>query len=569
VREVRGSFPVAGGSAQPGALIAVLGLVVLVVLLTACAAGEEKATPTAAVQTPIKGTPVVAVKAEPKPGGMLNVQAGDPAMHDPQRDVGAWTYWRFVGSELVNFPYGPEVDYYDLTPTPDLAESWEISSDSLTYTFHLRKGVKWQDKPPVNGRELVAADVKFTFDRLFKVAKALYGYQLGNVKSIEAPDKYTVKFTLGEVYSPFMTHIASYWAVILPPECEEKIEGGFGKVDSTVGTGPFVLDSYQPNVKAVFKRNPTYFRSPLPYLDGVNVINITDKSTREAALRAGNLDLLGVDATSLASLQKTNPELVFVRHATLGGWAIAVGSDKPPFNDARVRQAVSLAINRQEWVDTLHMGMGHVDNGPLPAGMTAWKLPTDQLGEGAQYFGYDTKEAKRLLAEAGYPNGFETTFTAPTTGVSSSTIEAYELIVDYLSKVGIKVTIKPMEYGAWLSTVASGAKYEGMAYSGQWAVLDPDLTLWGFYYPGQLTNISRTNDPKLNAMLEEQRRLMDFKERKKVVDEIQRYLAVQLYRISAPYPDSLGLRQPWVKDYQSKAYGDSGRLYERVWLDKK
>jgi peptide/nickel transport system substrate-binding protein len=480
-----------------------------------------------------------------------------------------YTWWQRVGSELINFRYGPESDYYDLTPAPDLAESWEVSADGLTYTFHLRKGVKWQDKPPVNGREVVASDVKFTFDRLFKVAKTLYGYQLGDLKSVEAPDNYTLKFTLGSVYAPFLTHLGNFWGVILPPECEEKIVGGFDKVEAIIGTGPFMLDSYQPNVAAVFKRNPTYFRSPLPYLDEVRETIVADKSTREAAMRAGNLDILGVDATSLQSLQKTNPELqLLTREGTLQGWAIAMRSDKPPFNDVRVRQAVALAIDRQTWVKSLQLGLGLVDNGPIPAGMKVWKLPTDQLGEGAKYFRYDPQEAKRLLAEAGYPNGFETTYTTHSPATYG---DATDLIADYLSKVGIKVTIKVMDYPAWLASVAAGfgTTYEGMTISTQWTILDPDLTIWGFYYPGQATNISCTNDPKLNAMMEEQRRLMDYKERKKVVDDIQRYLSVQNYCISAPYPWSLILVQPWVRDYYPKVWGDRGRIWELIWLDKK
>jgi len=549
-------------------LIAVLGFVALAVLLIGCAAGEEKATPTAAAQTPIQGTPIAAVTSQPKSGGTLRLAvSADPAQHDPQRDVGQYTWWQRVGSELVNFRYGPEVDYYDLTPAPDLAESWEVSADGLTYTFHLRQGLKWQNKPPVNGREMVASDVKFTFDRLFRVAKNLYGYQLGDVKSIETPDNYTVKFTLGSVYAPFLTHIANYWGVILPPECEEKIEGGFAKVESIIGTGPFTLESYQPNVGVVFKRNPTYFRSPLPYLDEVRETILADSSTRQAAVRAGNLDIGSASVITLDSMIKTNPELTVMTHqGSLQGWAIAMRSDKPPFDDVRVRQAVALAIDRQQWVDSLYLGYGVVDNGPIPVGMKAWKLPTDQLGEGAKYFSYNPEEARRLLAEAGYPNGFATTYTTHSPATYG---DAADLIVDMLSKVGIKVTIKPMDYPAWLASVASGAKYEGMSISTQWTILDPDLTFWGFYYPGQATNISVTNDPTLNAMMEKQRRLMDYGERKKVTDEIQRYLTVQNYRIPCPAGFGFTLVQPWVRDYYPKVWGDVGRIRELIWLDKK
>jgi len=550
------------------ALAIVLGFVVLAALLIGCAAGEEKATPTAAAQTPGVGTPTAAAtKAEPKRGGTLNVYMGDPSVLDPQRGTTSNAHYNVVGLWLTGPTYGPGTEYTDSTPGPQLAESWEMSADGRIYTFHLRQGVKWQDKPPVNGREVVASDVKFTFDRIFRVAKNMYGMFLGSVTSIEAPDKYTVVFTLDEPFFDFLENTGNFWTVIIPPECEEKIPGGFSNVEATIGAGPFTLESYQPNVKAVFKRNPTYFRSPMPYLDGIQGINIADSSTRQAALRAGNLDISSVDAVNLELFKRTNPELQMREELPSAGWAIAMRTDKPPFNDVRVRQAIALALNRQEWVDTIYMGHGVVDNGVLNAAMTRWKLPTDQLGEGAKYYRYDPQESKRLLAEAGYTNGFETTFTV-SGGVGTATMEGCELIVDYLSRVDIKVTLKPMETGAWLSSVASGGKYEGMAYSGEWVTPCAGLKIVGWYGPTQLTNISHVNDPKMNEMMEKSAKCVTFECRKEVVDEFQRYDSVMLYRITLPTGNGITLWQPWVKDYQSKAYGWSGQVYQYIWLDK-
>lgn len=130
------------------------------------------------------------------------------------------------------------------------------------------------------------------------------------------------------------------------------------------------------------------------------------------------------------------------------------------------------------------------------------------------------------------------------------------------------MTIKPMDYGAWLATVASGGKYEGMAYSAEWVTPCAGLKIEGWYGPTQATNISRVNDAKMNEMMARAADCITFECRKKVLDEFQRYDSVMLYRICCPCPNGISLVQPWVKDYQAKAYGWSGRVYEYIWLDK-
>ena len=179
----------------------------------------------------------------------------------------------------------------DITPgtfiiEPDLAERWE-ELDDTTYVFHLRQGVKWHNKPPVNGRELVAEDVKFTYDRFLTEKGSTNRYLLDSVDRIEVVDRYTVKFLLKEPYVWFISVLAyptSMW--IIAPEVVQQY-GDLKRPETAIGTGPFILERYEPNVKTVFKRNPDYYREGQPYVDGVEWLVINDESTGLAMYRTG------------------------------------------------------------------------------------------------------------------------------------------------------------------------------------------------------------------------------------------------------------------------------------------
>ena len=172
---------------------------------------------------------------------------------------------------------------------PDLAERWE-ELDDTTYIFHLRQGVQWHNKPPVNGRELVAEDVKFTYDRFLAEKGNGNRYLLDSVDRIEVMDRYTVKFLLKEPFVSFISVLAyptSTW--IIAPEVVQHF-GDLKKPETAIGTGPFLLERYEPNIKTVFKRNPHYFREGQPYVDGVEWLIIPDESTGLAMYRTGQID---------------------------------------------------------------------------------------------------------------------------------------------------------------------------------------------------------------------------------------------------------------------------------------
>ena len=514
-----------------------------------------------------------AAAQQPKRGGVLRMAEREAPSLDPHLSVSFLThsYISLVYSQLVRFPYGPEQQHStDFSIVPDLAERWTASKDGTVYTFHLRKGVKFHAKPPVNGREVTADDVKYSLERF--MAKSGFRSRFDPVQSIDVVDRYTVRVTLKEPFAPFLNHLANpTYCVILPREAEEKFKD-FNHPDSVIGTGPFVLKSYDKGVKLTYERNPDYFMKGLPYLDGVVVEIAPDASARLALLRSGKVELSQlwgwVNPEEARSLKETNPEMVMTPANAMGQSIIYFRTDQPPFNDVRVRRAVSLAIDRKSWNDALLFGEGCLESGPVPCALKEWKLEASKMDPArAKYLvGYDPNEAKRLLAEAGLAQGFTTPmFHWP--GYQPPWRSFYDLAADNLGKVGINVEMKPEEYGKYISTTYLG-KFEKMAMGPVTPFTEVDDWLYGAFFPEQPNNRSNVADAELNKMLVAQRRELDPKKRKQIVDDIQRYLADKAYYVYLPSLAWHVAHPPYVKGFRfHDGFGLGPRLVH-TWLDK-
>jgi peptide/nickel transport system substrate-binding protein len=391
--------------------------------------------------------------------------------------------------------------------------------------------VKWHNKPPVNGRELVAEDVKFTYDRFRAEPANPLRFTLESVERIEVVDRYTVKFLLKEPFVWLLNVLANpYSTWIIAPEVVQQF-GDLKKPESVIGTGPFLLERYEPNVKTVFKRNPDYFLTDQPYVDGVEWLVLDDPSAALAMYRTGHLDCgpaaqWSVRQQDLDTLKQSHPHLVYQDYlSTVTASVLYVRNDLPPFNDVRVRRALSLPIDRQGIIEAVYLR-----GAPTPAiacGATQWSLPIDQLGEGARYYQYDPKEARRLLAEAGVAKGWKTSI-ATTNGYGPDLLDVVQLVQRNLKDVGIEAAMKVQEYGAYMATTFLG-KYEAMALGPLSNTWDPDTVLYGMYAPDQPRNSGHVNDPTLTAMLKEERRTKDLEARRQLIFDIQRYVAAQQY----------------------------------------
>jgi peptide/nickel transport system substrate-binding protein len=507
---------------------------------------------------------------QPKRGGILRVRGYDPVHFDPHLTISFKTHTTlsFVYSKLVRHKIGPEVRPGTFTVEPDLAEHWE-EFDDTTYVFHLRKGVKWHNKPPLNGRELVADDVKFTYDRFLTEPGNANRYMLDLVDRIEVVDRYTVKFILKEPYVWFVNALAYPWSTwVIAQEVVQQF-GDLKKPETAIGTGPFLLERYEPNVKTVFRRNPEYFRAGQPYVDGVEWLVLEDESTGLAMYRTGQIDcgpnhFWSVRQADLEALKKTHPHLIYQDFLSNVTGAIFMRTDMPPFNDVRVRRAISHAIDRQALIEAVA-----IRGQPTPAiapGLVEWSLPIDQLGAGARYYQYDPKEARRLLAEAGFPKGFRTQLTV-SPGYGRDLLDDAQLVQQYLKDVGIEAEMKIQEYSAYVATTAQG-KFEGLVRGPFGIAWEPDSPLYRAYASDSSWNIGHVNDATVTAMLKEQRRTKDLEARKKLIFDIQRYVAEQQYYVYTNAGVVTGSWQPYVKNYGPNLSFDFGGRAAALWLDR-
>src|SRR5499426_3284155 len=294
---------------------------------------------------PLRSPPALwgAEAGPPRRGGILRARGWDPPHFDPHltRAFMTHTALSFVYNKLLRHKVGPDVPPGTFIVEPDLAERWEAPDDT-TYIFHLRQGVKWHNKPPVNGRELVAEDVKFSFDRFLTVEGNPERQLLEAVERVEVVDRYTVKFLLKEPFVWLLNILASAICMwIIAPEVAEKY-GDLKTVETAIGTGPFLLERYEPNVKIVFRRNPAYFRQGLPYVDGVEWLVLDDESTALAMYRTGQLDAgpglqWDVRQADLDSLRRSLPHLRFQDMLANNATTVWMRTDKSPFTDMRVR----------------------------------------------------------------------------------------------------------------------------------------------------------------------------------------------------------------------------------------
>ena len=506
----------------------------------------------------------------PKRGGILHVRGWALPHFDPHLTFhpGTHTTLSFVYSKLVRYRVGAGVPPGTFLIEPDVAERWETPDDT-TYIFHLRHGVTWQNKPPVNGRELVAEDVKFTFDRFLAEPANPLRYMLEPVDRVEVVDRYTIKFVLKEPYVWLLDVLATSKAMwIIAREVVEHF-GDLKKPESAIGTGPFLLERYEPSVKTVFKRNPDYFLKDLPYVDGVEWLVLTDPSTGLAMYRTGQLDCgpeigWNVRQHDLESLKQSHPQLIYRDFLFPNSQRLFMRTDQPPFNDVRVRRALSLAIDRQALIEAVWV-RGEL-TGAVPRGLQEWSLSIDQLGAGAKYYQYDPQEARRLLGEAGFPKGF-TTLLHTSGGTGPDAVDAAQLVQHYLKDVGIEAAFKLQEFAAFIATTRQG-KFEGLAMSAYPPGWEPDSMLYGSYAPDSVLNISHVNDPILTAMLKAQRRTQDLEARKQLIFDIQRYEAEQQYYVYLYCPLNTGSHQPYVKNYAPNALEEYGMAAAMLWLER-
>jgi peptide/nickel transport system substrate-binding protein len=521
------------------------------------------------------GSPRDATAQSPKRGGVFRIRGEDAATgFDPHMVVNHHriaTNLSFTHSRLVRVKAGAAVKPGTMPIEPDLAESWTQPTET-TYLFKLRKGVRWHTKPPLNGRELTADDVKYTYERFLSLKGNPNRSMLEQVEKIEALDRHTVKFTLSEPFAWFLDYLAATVMWVIPREAVERF-GDLRKAEACIGTGPWMLERYEPNVRLTFVRNQNYFISGLPNADTVEVTVDEDPSSRMAAWLGGKYDFAPeygqcVRRLDLEVAQRRKPTLQTQDFVVLFGAITMMKVDREPFKDVRVRRAMSLAFNWREILETNAWSQGHgVPNPTIPAALKEWSIPMDQLSpEGRRLQEQNTAEARRLLTEAGYGGGLKTPLEA-TLGWSPDYVDALQVTLKNWKAAGIDAELKQKEYGAFVSTAFVG-KFEKAAHALRGGTPVADLALYGTHVPGQPLNSAGVNDPKLTDMIRLQRRTFDVSKRREIVYDIQRYLAEQVYYQYGPSISAVSAWEPYVKNFAPNIGHDYGGRLMVAWLDK-
>jgi peptide/nickel transport system substrate-binding protein len=497
--------------------------------------------------------PAATVAGEPKYGGRFSVQVvDDPFDWDPtDRGKSLPNQWglSLAYESLVGFKNGPGVSFEAAQLEPELAERWEVSPDSSVFTFFLQKGVKFANIAPVNGRELTSADVKWSYEYFSRTGefkdkglqKAQYDWMFENLKSVDVVDPYTVKVTFSEPFAPFLYYAGSPFIPIMPHEIYDQDSHFHDKI---VGTGPFQLDlgASQKGSRWSFKKNPTYWQPGKPYIDEVQWLVIRDDAAANAAFQAKQLDWQGdnMTTTDAESFRKANPQAEMIEYVRVAPIHLYMNTRKAPLDDVRVRKAISLGIDRDEFVKVFTAGKG----GWALAGAFPDTFSKEEIH---QMLRYDPAESKKILADAGFPNGIEIEYMYTPKSLGEQHVQEMELLQSQLKKVGINLNVKPFEY-ADLSNRRRAGDFT-MNHTAKAIEGDVDSYLWT-WHPTSRSNYAGVNDPALNALLEGQRRESDPAKRREIVRQAVKMVNEDhVYGLALYSGVDFEFTQPWVKNY--------------------
>ena len=473
-----------------------------------------------------------------------------------------------------------------------LAESWE-QPDPLTYIFHIRQGVYWHDKPPMNGREFNAYDVEYTLHRMFGFSEK-YGFTEPSVnpitglpvESVTATDKWTVVVKTSSFDFTTLPHLLLMQAgspnYIQPREVIEQY-GDMQDWRNVVGTGPYELTDYVEGSSVTYTKYPNYWgydenhpENRLPYTDEVRQLNMPDFSTRLAALRTGKSVLLyevGVSIDVVESIQRTNPELIF----STAEWytaGIGFGVHEPPFSDRNVRIAMQKALDLETINETYYKGYGDVTPyGTAGPGLgKGFYIPYDEWPEELQgYFTYDPEEAEALLDAAGYPRledgiRFKTGYDITTDWGQDPDLA--QILKVYWAEIGVDVELNVMDGGLLWERMTNLA-YEGMTY-GEFYRMSlgyPEVRLGFVAHSDANWNTYGINDPKMDALMEKAEGATDWEDYQQWNIDLDMYHISQQWGIMLPNTGMFVFNQPWFIGFSGEYWGHAN-IFARTWIDQ-
>ena len=478
--------------------------------------------------------------------------------------------------------------------TGELAESWEVKDDG-TIIFNLRKGIKYHNKAPANGREMTAQDVVWNMEMQFNYvtawqtmtyppskAEAVTGSVLpGDARrptSFKALDKYTVEIKTPPASQAIMLLEIGDNAYVNPPELwTSPGAAGVPTWDKVVGSGPYTIKNYVPGsvleytkFKDYFETDPLYPGNKWPYIDTIKLLIIPDLSTRQAAFRIGKLDMMSLSPEDAKLMLKQRPDIQYVKR--VGGVNVLSGRmDKKdlPYKDIRVRQALNMAVDKEAYLNGFLAGEGVMLGYPYPPTQSWAKFytPLEEMPKVKELFTYNPEKARQLLKEAGYPTGFKAKVNMSN---ASASVDQMSILKDNLAKVGVEVNLVLMESGAY-STMDAANSHEEMWYGsarGVWAPHEQLTTKRGVY-----SNDAIIDDPYYDEVGKVIARdiVKDPANYFKVLKAEGVYELESAWGIFLPAPYTYAMWWPWIENYYGinwTGWANITDWYKGLWINE-
>lgn len=542
---------------------------------------------------------------------MKDRTTADISSMDVQQPIAPLNYpAKHVYSTLTRLkaPYLQADTTFELSP--DFAESWEVAPDGLTITFKLRANAKWHNKPPVNGRAADASDVIASWNRYaasspLRALAANSANPQAPVLSLTATDARTISVKLKEPLVYALELFASFGSftgniVIVPKE----VESGFDLRREMIGTGPYFLSEYQPSIGFTLKRNADYWDQNANLIDQINLPIVIEPAQFLAQIKAGNVyhsadQLRGEDLFQIKSdeprLQIYALDLQTASMVMTFGW---LPEGKSSFVDERVRQAFSMSLDRDAWVDAmfnvqnLEKGGVAVDqrwNSALPADFGesgGWLDPKGKdFGANSKYYQLNLEESKKLLSAAGFGSGLDVKSNRITTGAIPDLARHAEAMEGMARDAGFRIAVNAIDYATqYIPNVRdANGQYEGVGFhtvtgTTPWRMSPVSAlaaeywskagaTFKGFSLSGKN---DKSGDPTVDSLVEKARLEKDAAKRKALVQDLQRHLAKTVYGLINPgTANKFAVAWPSVRNYQVyRSLGASPWTHYSVWLDQ-
>ena len=540
--------------------------------------------------TKLDGTKVT-VEVEPaKYGGWITVSHGsdaltetfDPVIGSEQGWTSALTFERAAIADFTRGPRGTNEEsftsgyYTDEFKAGNLVDSWEVI-DAKTIKFHVREGVRFQNLPPVNGRELVAEDFAYSHQRCVEEPRNQHYIPPGEDPSyIEVVDKYN--FILHWPYNyAAMFHSYTLYHPVMAKEVWDEY-GTFNDPEHQIGTGAFMVDDVVSAASVTFVRNPNYWKydpfhpqNKLPYADGVKLLIVPDFGTQKAAFRTGKTDLLRyLTLDDAEELMETAPWANYREVQPGSVFCLWMNTMKEPFSDVRVRQAVAMGIDQPKYSEQYLKGKGNITAWPLMPTAGSAYVPYDELPPDVKkFYEYRPDEARALLTEAGYPAGFDAELVI---WAGNDIFEDWaSMIAEDLATIGIDVTIDATEN--FVDTLYNIA-YDEFILTYWSNYMPEDVFGWAHDGLDSIYAFSAPSDPLAREAWTTYNDIGDPAERLDFLrEEMFRQTKLQ-WEVPMPEAGQFWFWQPWFKNFGGEcglgpesAWGDHG-IFQFIWIDQ-